>query len=200
MAIPEGAIPLAVGTLLALAGLSVVLSPLLGGVAESAGDGAAGASSAGPARGKTAGPRRDAAPVAAGGDGTESAVEALREIEFDRETGKLSDEDYAALKARYTRAALEELRAADASRTAPAAALPTGGTAVLSLHDAVEAAIRRAREAQPACSVCGPRPEPDATYCSSCGRFLPGRCPGCGAPVELVGAAYCAGCGVRLAA
>jgi hypothetical protein len=39
------------------------------------------------------------------------ALAALKEIEFDRETGKLSDEDYAFLKAKYTDAALETLRA-----------------------------------------------------------------------------------------
>jgi hypothetical protein len=33
----------------------------------------------------------------------ESAIDALREIEFDRATGKLSDDDYAALKTEYTR-------------------------------------------------------------------------------------------------
>ena len=34
------------------------------------------------------------------------ALLALKEIEFDRETGKLSDEDYADMKATYQRAAL----------------------------------------------------------------------------------------------
>ena len=34
---------------------------------------------------------------------------ALREIEFDRETGKLSDDDYASLKAKYTGEALAAL-------------------------------------------------------------------------------------------
>ncbi len=45
--------------------------------------------------------------------GSRSAIDALREIEFDRATGKLSDDDYAALKAEYTRTALVELRAAN---------------------------------------------------------------------------------------
>src|SRR5213594_808550 len=39
------------------------------------------------------------------------ALTALREIEFDRETGKLSDPDYHLLKTKYTAAALEALRA-----------------------------------------------------------------------------------------
>ena len=40
---------------------------------------------------------------------------ALREIEFDRATGKLSDADYDFLKARYTARALDALRQDDAS-------------------------------------------------------------------------------------
>ena len=39
------------------------------------------------------------------------ALSALKEIDFDREPGKLSDEDYAFLKAKNTRAAIEALRA-----------------------------------------------------------------------------------------
>ncbi len=39
------------------------------------------------------------------------AVDALRELEFDRQTGKISDADYAALKARYTEQALTVMRA-----------------------------------------------------------------------------------------
>src|SRR5438067_8097812 len=39
------------------------------------------------------------------------ALRALKEIEFDRATGKLSDADYDTLKARYTAEALAALRA-----------------------------------------------------------------------------------------
>lgn len=39
------------------------------------------------------------------------AVEALRELEFDRQTGKIADADYEALKARYTEQALLSMRA-----------------------------------------------------------------------------------------
>ena len=41
------------------------------------------------------------------------AIEALRDLEFDRETGKVSDADYAALKARYTEQAIAVMRAGD---------------------------------------------------------------------------------------
>ncbi len=43
------------------------------------------------------------------------AVDALRELEFDRETGKISDSDYEPLKARYTEQALAVMRAGNAS-------------------------------------------------------------------------------------
>ncbi len=39
------------------------------------------------------------------------AVDALRELEFDRQTGKISDSDYESLKARYTAQALAVMRA-----------------------------------------------------------------------------------------
>jgi len=41
------------------------------------------------------------------------AVDALRELEFDRATGKISDADYESLKARYTQKALTAMRAGD---------------------------------------------------------------------------------------
>jgi ribosomal protein L40E len=42
------------------------------------------------------------------------AVDALRELEFDRQTGKISDADYEQLKGRYTEQALISMRAGDA--------------------------------------------------------------------------------------
>lgn len=111
------------------------------------------------------------------------AIEALREIEFDRATGKLSDDDYAALKARYTDLALQAMRAERAS--APS-------------DDAVEALIaaRRTGVTSTVCPSCGPRPEDDAQFCSSCGQRLPtGRiCASCAETLPS-GAAYCECCG-----
>ena len=52
---------------------------------------------------------------AARGRRQSSAVEALRELEFDRQTGKISDADYEPLKARYTRQAVASMRAGEAA-------------------------------------------------------------------------------------
>ena len=43
-----------------------------------------------------------------------AAVDALRELEFDRQTGKISASDYETLKARYTEQALIVMRAGNA--------------------------------------------------------------------------------------
>jgi hypothetical protein len=194
VAMPEGAVPLVLGTFLALGALTLVLSPLLSGEAEvRAEDEKKAATEA--ARVKAARAKRSGREE----EQLDGAVAALREIEFDRETGKLSDGDYAELKTRYTREALAELRAADA-RDAAAAPVVLAASSSADAADPVEAAIRRARENQRSCGVCGPRPEPDATYCSSCGRYLPGACGKCGTSVELVGSRFCSGCGDHLAA
>ena len=174
-------IALVVGTLIAVGALAYVLAPLFleEGARESADRPVRGAASTG-------------GPVEEG----EDAIEALREIEFDRATGKLSDEDYAELKADYTRRAVTAMRVRDAGE----AAAPTDGGPAASIHDEVEARIRRHRVAAPSCAQCGPRPEPDAIYCSTCGRYLAGACGRCGAAVTEPGASFCAGCGGRIGA
>lgn len=158
--------PLVLGTVLALLALGFVLFPLF-------------EQDSGASRGRRIGATIEEDPVAA-----------LREIEFDRATGKLSDEDYAALKSRYTELALARMRAGESA----------DAMAALSPEDAAEAAVRRHRAALRECVTCGPRPEPDAVYCSTCGHFLPGRCPGCDAPVDQPGQRFCSGCGKGLAA
>lgn len=107
---------LIVGTLLALGALTFVLYPLLM---------SGGADSVEPYV-PFAEPQRNV------------AIDALREIEFDRETGKLSDVDYDSLKATFTQQAITAMRSSNG----------------------------------PVCPRCGPRPEVDARFCSSCGSRL----------------------------
>lgn len=129
------------------------------------------------------------------------ALAALKEIEFDRETGKLSDEDYAFLKAKYTSAALDALRA---ESPAPVLA-PAPGSDVEVLIAARVRALRAtstsAPPGSPSCSACGPRPETDAVFCSTCGVRLRegGACAGCGADLDA-GSRFCARCGAGVAA
>jgi len=112
------------------------------------------------------------------------ALRALKEIEFDRATGKLSDADYDALKAKYTAEALAALREDPPAVSRPRAAVPPAAVA------------------RPACPTHGVRPEADARYCSACGRRLStatGFCAKCGSALEP-DARFCAACGRRVAA
>lgn len=118
------------------------------------------------------------------------ALQALREIEFDRATGKLSDSDYDALHRKYTAEALAAMRAREAGKPVPR---PGAKPAVTG------------RPAPPAAAVCpthGRRPEPDALFCSECGWRLGAAgtyCAHCGTSLE-VDARYCHACGTRSAA
>ncbi len=104
------------------------------------------------------------------------ALLALREIDFDLATGKLSNEDYAELKERFTVEAAAALREEGGAPVAAAPApAPTGS------------GVR--------CGSCGPRPESDARFCSNCGRGVgDATCGGCGSPLAR-GAKFCEGCG-----
>lgn len=93
---------LLIGTALAVASLCYVLYPLF----------------------QTAPPVATPPPRLATVEHEGSAVEALRELEFDRQTGKISDADYTALKARYTEEAVVAMRA----RASGAGACPDCGS------------------------------------------------------------------------
>ena len=141
------------------------------------------------------------------------ALTALKEIEFDRETGKLSDEDYKFLKRKYTGEALAALRAeaAEAAEAAPAGTSATNGAGPGGADDVevmIAARVRALRSAAtsappgvPVCPTCGPRSEADAVFCSSCSRRLGegGACAGCGAALNA-GSRFCAECGASVAA
>jgi len=119
------------------------------------------------------------------------ALRALKEIEFDRATGKLSDGDYETLKARYTAEALAALRETAGSGMRDAGSVASG----VPSHPA-------SRIPHPACPTHGPRPESDAQFCSECGSRLasaPGYCSRCGTSLER-DARYCHSCGARVAA
>ncbi|MDR7473297.1 MAG: zinc-ribbon domain-containing protein [Armatimonadota bacterium] len=84
------------------------------------------------------------------------ALYALRELEMEFATGKLSAEDYARLRERY------EARAAQALGLVPARPSP-------SLDEEIRAARARRR-----CPACGQRRPPGARFCPACGRPVEG--------------------------
>ncbi len=169
---------LVAGVLLAAGGVYFVLRPILHPAVAGRGMGEEGGVDEGED------PEDDLSPRAV-------ALRALKEIEFDRATGKLSDADYDALKAKYTAEALTALRAEHGSREQGAGS--SGFRATPAPRSLLPA---------PPCPTHGPRPEPDAVFCSECGRRLataPGYCARCGTALERA-ARYCHACGARVAA
>ncbi len=104
------------------------------------------------------------------------ALIALKEIEFDLATGKLSDGDFADLKRKFTAEAVAAIREDQGGTSAAGVAtVAKGGTM--------------------ACPACGPRPESNAIFCSNCGMLLSTlTCAGCGAAMAP-GAKFCESCG-----
>ena len=88
------------------------------------------------------------------GERLREALEVLRELEFEHETGKIDDEDYRELRAEYAAVAIA---ARDAGATAP-----------------VEADDRRRSGEGVACAVCGAPTAPGARFCSRCGSAVTG--------------------------
>jgi RNA polymerase subunit RPABC4/transcription elongation factor Spt4 len=118
----------------------------------------------------------------------ESVLTSLRDLDFDHQTGKVSQEDYASTRA--------ELLAQAAQ------AMESGGGA--SLEDRLEEKVRRLRQElervpPSACAGCGERLAPGDRYCPSCGRAQFRACPSCGSAVRP-GDGYCTACGRRLQA
>jgi hypothetical protein len=126
------------------------------------------------------------------------ALAALKEIEFDRATGKLSDADYSHLRDRYTREALEAIRAAEeagslvgaaggnGSGRSPAvplsapAATASGLASSAAGEDPVERLIAEAREkgrGRKYCMECGALLVGSGRFCVECGAPAPAPAP-----------------------
>ncbi len=170
-------IELLLGVLLAGAAVWYVLVPVLRPERQGTGNGESGMVEEGDD------PDDDLSPRAV-------ALRALKEIDFDRATGKLSDADYVALRAKYTVEALAALREGEGGR---------------GKGDGLRSTVHPSpvpRPPSPVCPTCGSRPERDAAFCSSCGRRLttsPGFCSRCGTGLEA-DARYCGRCGLPVAA
>lgn len=130
--------PLALGAVAVAAGVSIWLltSPLrtrAEGVAKAEGD-----------------------PLAAGREEREALYEAIRDVDHDFETGKVSAEDHERLRDELRARALILL---EAERSTP------------------QAAPARTPPQTSGCPACGAEPEPGHRFCAHCGQALPGPSP-----------------------
>lgn len=112
---------------------------------------------------------------------------AIRDLEFDHQIGKITEEDYSGLRETYLAQAAIALEAQEK-------------------HDAeldaqLEQAIQLRREKKSAsrmCVQCGMTLEPTDRFCRACGKAVEATCPKCGRklqPHDL----FCNSCGASIA-
>ncbi len=110
----------------------------------------------------------------------EATYSAIKDLEADHAMGKLSDEDYGNMRAKYEAKALTILQKLDAAQVnvqpAQHAAVPDG-----------------------ACPQCGASVAAEAKFCRRCGASVAAVCAACGAPVTAE-AKFCRRCGSPVAA
>lgn len=142
---------------------------------------------------------------------------AIRELDFDHETGKVSDEEHARQRAELVREGVAILKGLDRLEAAAPAADPLEAAiaavrqgAEAGAADALEAEISGLR-AQPggratptangyhACPSCGAPASPADRFCGACGQSLEFTCAECGTPYQS-GDLFCAHCGAALEA
>jgi hypothetical protein len=136
----------------------------------------------------------------------EAAFQALRDLRFDREVGKLSTEDFQAFEANLKLNAADVLRRLDnweaaADREIRSTLDSPPGPAAGQDGTVTEVEIRR-------CPHCESEVAPDDVFCTYCGREVSRAaaaavtesdrfCRKCGRKTEQ-GNLYCTGCGSRL--
>lgn len=126
----------------------------------------------------------------------DAALQALRELSFDRQVGKITEEDFVVFEANLKRTAADRLRALDEWEAQSDKVLDR----------LLERAVTVRRESLQAdgrtCPRCGRRAATEDKFCAGCGASLPAaqavnaanECPKCGRPHEP-GDRFCAGCG-----
>lgn len=108
----------------------------------------------------------------------------LRDLDFDHHTGKVSEEDYARLRAELLVRAAKELE--------------TKNQREQELDSRIENALRaRRKSVARVCSQCGNEQKTEAQFCGACGAPLEAVCPNCGRKIEPHNL-FCTGCGQSL--
>ena len=117
----------------------------------------------------------------------ELVLTALRDLDFDHQTGKVSEEDYMPTRAELL------------VKAAQAMAEGSGLSFEDILEEKVKEIRRRLGDGEPAgyCAHCGGRLDPGDQFCPRCGDSQSLGCPSCGRPTKAE-ARFCVGCGYQL--
>lgn len=146
----------------------------------------------------------------------EQLLTALRDLDFDHATGKITDEDYAPQRAQLvaqSAAVLKQLDDLKPLGPRPLAAGPdeSDDLAVLPIEDYIEAEIAARRQAGPAhgqslasatntlaCPQCGASAQIGDRFCPKCGTTLAHACLDCGHTLRPADR-FCPRCGAKQA-
>ena len=112
----------------------------------------------------------------------ESVLAALRDLDFDYKTGKVSEEDYQPLRAQLLAEAAQYIESEKNE------------------EQKLEALIQARRKGQQKikCEHCGAPMEADQKFCSACGSVAKTEaCPSCGKKLRA-GDAFCSSCGTKI--
>lgn len=128
----------------------------------------------------------------------DAVFQALRDLHFDRQVGKVTAEDFTVFEANLKDAAADALRAVDHWEAQADAALDA------TLERAIAARRAALTTAGRTCPACGRSALADDKFCAGCGAMLPvgepppataqDACPQCGRPYEPDDR-FCGGCG-----
>ncbi len=116
----------------------------------------------------------------------ETAFQSIRDLQFDHEVGKVTDEDFHVYEADLKQNAAVTLRRLDAWES------QIDGELALVEH--AVAARRAALSSRPACPACGRAVSPGTQFCTGCGARLAPAAPAPAAAPAVI----CAGCGKAL--
>jgi hypothetical protein len=133
----------------------------------------------------------------------DAAFQALRDLNFDHQVGKITDEDYVIFEANLKETAANSLRALDGWES------ETDSEVDLALERAVAARRAALAASGTACPNCGRTTAAGDVFCAGCGQPMTQAppmapqtpslaCPHCGRVNEL-GDRFCAACGQPLA-
>jgi hypothetical protein len=103
----------------------------------------------------------------------EATVRAIRELDFDYRTHKLSDDDYKTLRATQVQRGAEILRELDALNAQALDGEPVSGAAD-GIDAEIEAQVAALRHGGVTCSSCGTVAKSGDRFCARCGTALPG--------------------------
>jgi RNA polymerase subunit RPABC4/transcription elongation factor Spt4 len=121
----------------------------------------------------------------------QSALAALRDLDFDFRTGKVAEEDYLPLRQRLVAEAAQALQVTEAT----ASSSSDWDAEIEAAIRAVRASSRAARRS--ACPQCHAPVGDDDRFCPKCGAALGVTCPQCRSAVQATDK-FCARCGATL--